>query len=353
MDAYMRWAERGRAPDWAIRAGIRRLLARRLAAERVGGLERQGEALQGFIDELRCGPVAVATGDANAQHYELPAGFFRLMLGPRLKYSACLWDGADGLARAEEAMLDLTCRRAAIEDGQDILELGCGWGSLTRWMAERYPRCRIVAVSNSASQRRYIEARCAAEGLGNVSVVTADMNTFDAGRAFDRVVSVEMFEHMRNWEELLRRVRGWLRDDGALFLHVFCHREHAYGFADAATDDWMGRYFFTGGIMPCSGLPFHFQRDLLVRQHWWVDGRHYARTLRAWLARLDADRAGALDILREHYGPGEARRWLGRWRIFLLACAELFGYRGGSEWFVGHYRLVPRGRGADSRGGAA
>jgi cyclopropane-fatty-acyl-phospholipid synthase len=343
LDTLIAPAENGIIPDAAIRWGIRRLLARRLARERAGGFEAQPDALHAFLSRLRESPIAIETDAANAQHYALPPSFFQLMLGRRLKYSACLWpEGVTDLDAAEEAMLELTGARAGLADGMDILELGCGWGSLTLWMAERYPTSRILAVSNSRPQRACIEAACTARGLANVTVRTADMNAFNPGRRFDRIVSVEMFEHMRNWERLFGRLRDWLCADGRAFVHVFCHREYAYCFEPEAADDWMARFFFSGGIMPAEMLPYTLQRDLLVERHWRVNGRHYTRTLHAWLERLDARRAEAMPILRETYGAAQARVWWNRWRLFLLACAELFDYRAGREWYVGHYRLAPR-----------
>ncbi|MBN1557835.1 MAG: class I SAM-dependent methyltransferase [Lentisphaerae bacterium] len=348
MQRLIAWAESGRLPDTAVRWGIRRLLARRLADP-----ETQPEALQRFLDTLRRSPVAVMAEKANAQHYELPPEFFERVLGPRLKYSACLWtDGVRDLPAAEDAMLALTCERAELADGMNILELGCGWGSLTLWMAERYPRARIRAVSNSRPQRAFIEAQCRARGLENVTVETADMNRFEPEGPFDRIVSVEMFEHMRNWEALLARLRGGLADDGRVFIHVFCHREYAYFFEAEQADDWMARYFFSGGLMPCEHLPLYLQRDLLVERHWRVGGVHYAKTLRAWLDRLDAQRDAVAALMRETYGAAAGARWLQRWRMFFMACEELFACRGGREWYVGHYRLAPRGGAARAGGGA-
>jgi cyclopropane-fatty-acyl-phospholipid synthase len=248
----------------------------------------------------------------------------------------------DDLGAAEAAMLELTCERAELADGQDILELGCGWGSLTLWMAARYPRARITAVSNSAPQREFIEAECRRRGLGNVTVLTANLRDWSAPSACDRIVSVEMFEHMRNYEELLRRVSTWLRPGGKLFVHIFTHRRYAYLFEAKDESDWMSKYFFTGGQMPSDHLLLYFQRDLLLERHWRVSGRHYERTLRAWLARQDAARGPVLEIFRSVYGPEQAERWFHRWRIFFLSCAELFGYRGGDEWMVSHYRFARR-----------
>lgn len=327
--------ERGLLPDVVTRAGIRRLLAGRLASE-----ARQQPARAQFVAALAAGPIAIATATANAQHYEVPAAFFAHVLGPHLKYSCAHWPaGVDTLAAAEAAMLALSCARAGLDDGQRILELGCGWGSLTLWMAEHYPRAQIVAVSNAPSQRRYIEARCAARGLRNVQVLTADINDFSLDRRFERVVSVEMFEHLRNHRALLERIGGWLAPGGKLFVHVFSHRCYTYPFEDAGSDDWMARHFFTGGIMPAADLLPGLRGPLHLEQAWSVDGRHYRRTAEAWLARLDAARAPVLALFRDVYGAADARRWLHRWRVFFMACAELFGYADGAEWGVSHYRF--------------
>lgn len=335
--------ERGLVPDSLLRAGIRRRLSERLAREGGAGEAASGDALEGaqermraFIRELDASPVAVHTDAANRQHYELPPAFFELCLGPRLKYSSCVWPAeVRDLAGAEEAMLALTCERAQLADGQQILELGCGWGSLTLWMAERYPGSSITAVSNSALQREHILTRARTRGLGNIRVITADMRDFAIGETFDRVVSVEMFEHMKNYRELLRRVSLMMRDGALLFVHIFTHVRHAYHF-DAA-DDWIGKYFFTGGTMPSDSLLLYFQDDVQVVDHWRLDGRHYERTANAWLARLDANRERALAVLKEAYGDAEAHAWLQRWRVFFMACAELWGFEGGSEWIVSHY----------------
>jgi cyclopropane-fatty-acyl-phospholipid synthase len=331
-------AERGLLPDWLVRLGIRRLCARRLRQERAGGLECQEERLAQRLEQLRQSPIALHPEAANAQHYELPADFFAHCLGPRLKYSACYYPrGGETLAEAEEAMLRLYAQRAELADGQDILELGCGWGSLTLWMAERYPAARITAVSNSSGQRRYIEARCGERGLDNVRVLTCDVSrlALETGQ-FDRCVSVEMLEHLRNYETVMSRIAGWLRPGGKLFVHIFAHRTLMYPFETAGADNWMGRHFFTGGQMPAAETLLHFQSDLRIERRWLLDGRHYQRTADHWLERQDRQRNEVLAVLRGCHGES-ARLWFNRWRVFWMACAELFGYGNGGEWLIAHY----------------
>jgi len=327
-------AELGIFPDKVIRYGIRRLLAKRLRGMSVD----DPLTTQQFAEQLSCGPLAIATDSANAQHYEVPYEFFQAVLGLRLKYSSCLFSKPEvSLSEAENAMLWLTCQRAEIQDGMSILELGCGWGSLTRWMAERFPSCQITAVSNSDSQREYIESQASQQGLDNVRVITADMRAFDIGETFDRVVSVEMFEHMRNYELLFQRISNWLNPSGKAFVHVFCHKNKPYFFETEGVSNWMGRHFFTGGTMPSESLFSHFNDSLTIEQQWKVNGLHYWRTCEAWLNNLDQNRAAILARFRPDLGAREAKISLQRWRMFFMACAELFRYRGGNEWFVAHY----------------
>lgn len=333
-------AERGLLPDAAIRWGIRQLLQQRLRDIRSEDTDASARQETRFIEAMRGAPIAVLPEKANDQHYEVPAEFFRQVLGPHLKYSSGFWpSGATVLAQAEAAGLHETCLHAALENGQRILELGCGWGSLTLWIAEHYPDCRITAVSNSRSQRAYIETQARARGLQNqIRVMTSDMNTFevDPGQ-FDRVVSVEMFEHMRNWPELFARIRRWLTPDGRFFLHVFVHRAASYLFEDRGPADWMSRQFFTGGMMPSDGLPLACQDYLACVARWRWDGTHYEKTANAWLSNMDAARETLWPVIEHVYGKAEARVWWGRWRLFFMACAELFGYEEGCQWGVSHY----------------
>ncbi len=331
-------AERGLAPDTLIRLGIRRLLKKRLQAEQVDDPEKVEQRKRALMKICAEGPVAVEQQAANEQHYEVPAGFYQKVLGARLKYSSGLWTPAvRTLTEAEEAMLALTCERAELANGQQILELGCGWGSLSLWMAEKYPGANITAVSNSSSQKAFIDATAAERGLHNLSVITADAARFEPDGRYDRVVSVEMFEHMRNHRELMRRIHGWLVPGGKLFVHIFCHRDAFYPFEVEGEENWMGRMFFTGGVMPSFDLLERSQDWYAVEGSWRVNGKHYSRSLEAWLDNADARRDEIIPLLAETYGRTDAEIWLQRWRMFFMACSELFRYRDGEEWFVGHY----------------
>ncbi|MGA0368920.1 MAG: class I SAM-dependent methyltransferase [Kiritimatiellia bacterium] len=329
-------AEAGKLPDPLLRAGIRNLLRKRLK-----NLARNPESTDEFLARLKDDPVAVETDAANQQHYEVPTRFFMKVLGPHMKYSSCIWpEGVETLSDAEAAMLDLSCQRAELADRMDILELGCGWGSLTLWMAKQYPNARILAVSNSATQRAHIETQAYDRGFCNVEVRTCDVNELDPGRTFDRIVSVEMFEHMRNPGKLLDRAAEWLNPGGKIFLHVFTHAGAPYLFQDEGDpNDWMSKYFFTGGMMPSPDLLPRASRRLELEEDWIVNGIHYSRTLEAWLQRQDAAKEKLLPILTKAYGEEQAGIWFQRWRMFWMACSELFRYKKGEEWPVHHYRL--------------
>ena len=335
--------ERGLVPQSVVRNGVRHLLQGRLTEIGAGDPEASARATEAFIAELRDAPIALVPEKANQQHYEVPAAFFSAVLGKRRKYSSAWWPaGIRTLDDAETAALAATCERARLADGLDILELGCGWGSLTRWMAEHYPRCRIVAVSNSRSQRDFIEAELRRRDLKNVAVVTCNVADFAPDARFDRVVSVEMFEHVRNWPHLFRRIREWLRPAGLFFMHVFVHRSTPYAFEARGAGDWMARHFFSGGMMPSDDLALRFQDDLALVERWRWDGTHYERTARAWLDNLEARRAQVAPILARTYGDQQATLWRARWRLFFLSCAELFGYDKGREWWVSHYHFRRR-----------
>ena len=350
----LEWTEQGRVPDAVVRAGIRRLCRQRLKDIEAFDIEASARRVDEFVRLMNSGPIAPVPELANEQHYEVPAAFFDTVLGAHRKYSCAQWDEqTKSLDEAEASALQTSCERAGIADGMDVLDLGCGWGSLSLWIARNYPRCTVTAVSNSAPQRAFIEAEAARDGLDNLTVITADMNEFDAPGRYDRIVSVEMFEHMRNYRKLFGRVHGWLKPGGRFFMHIFCHRSTPYEFLDQGDSDWMSRHFFSGGIMPSDDLPLRFQDRLQLHRRWRWNGRHYERTSNAWLANMDARRDEVMPILEQTYGSEAAGKWFQRWRIFFMACAELFGLDEGREWYVGHY-LFRRSEDANNdRGGAA
>ena len=332
------WTETGLVPDSVIRQGIRRLLEAKRTEIDADDIEAARDRTADFVAMMKQSPIALVPELANEQHYEVPAEFFSLVLGAHRKYSCCRWsESTSTLDDAERLALHETVLRAGIEDGMKVLDLGCGWGSLSLWIAERFPGCHVTAVSNSRSQREYILARAAERSLQNIDVTVCDMNDFEAGGRFDRIVSVEMFEHMRNYDELFRRVSTWLSPEGRFFMHIFTHRSTPYEYIDKGPSDWMTRFFFSGGIMPSADLPLRFPSHLAVERQWAWNGMHYAKTCRAWLANLDEREDAVMPVLAETYGKSDAKRWFMRWRIFFMACEELFRYDGGREWFVSHY----------------
>jgi len=334
------WTETGLVPDSVIRAGIRRLLDRKLKEIHATDVEKAAIIKNRFVQMMGESPIALVPHLANEQHYEVPAAFYSEVLGRNRKYSCCYWPtGVEDLDSAEDAALQVTAERAGIEDGMKILDLGCGWGSVSLWIAEHFPNASVTSVSNSQSQHDYIVRAAENRGIENIDVHVCDMNDFAAPGTFDRIVSVEMFEHMRNYPELFRRISTWLEPDGRFFMHIFCHRTTPYEYIDRGPSDWMSRHFFSGGIMPSADLPLRVGGDLSVERHWQWSGDHYARTLRAWLDKMDARKGAVMPILEDTYGSDHADRWRMRWRIFFMACEELFACNGGREWYVSHYLL--------------
>jgi len=335
-------AERGLIPDALVRAGIRNMSQETGAAARCATPEEREDRMSAWVAQMNESPIALAPVESNEQHYEVPSAFFGEVLGPHRKYSCAYWaEGTTSLAQAEAEGLERTCANAGLVDGQKILELGCGWGSLSLFMAARYPNAQITAVSHSRTQRETILGLADARGLNNIEVITCDMNDFEPPEpgSYDRVVSVEMFEHMRNYGLLLKRISTWLKPGGKLFVHVFCHKETAYPYVDSGDpSDWMTRHFFAGGMMPSDDLLTRFQDDLKLEEQWRWNGSHYGKTSEAWLELMDRRKATAYPILADTYGD-EVKVWWGRWRIFFMACAEFFALNGGEEWYVSHYRF--------------
>lgn len=334
----LQWSEQGYLPDRVIRLGIQRMLAERLIEIQHNDCESMADTQSSFIQNMKDAPIALVPDKANEQHYEVPASFYDLVLGKYRKYSCCYWsEKTFSLDDAEQNALIETCQNAKLENGQNVLELGCGWGSLSLWMAENYPESNITAVSNSNSQREHIEATASERGIKNLRVITCDMNDFDIDGKYDRIVSVEMFEHMRNWQTLYRNINRWLKDDGLFFKHVFVNRAVPYLFMELDESDWMSRHFFSGGMMPSDDLPLHFQQALTLERQWRWQGEHYEKTSNAWLSNMDKNKDAVWSILEDTYGVDQAQKWWMRWRMFFMACAELFAYNNGQEWYVSHY----------------
>jgi len=335
---YDKLLEKNRVPDFLLRIGIRNLLRQRLKEENRGDPQAQREHMVALVEELKNSPIAIETKAANEQHYEVPTVFYQYCLGKHLKYSGCFYkEGVTSLDIAEADMLTLTCERAGLHDGMEVLELGCGWGSLSLFMAAKFPTSNITAVSNSKTQKAHIDAEAQKRGIKNLTIITCDINSFAIDKKFDRVVSVEMFEHMRNYQELMKRIAGWLKDDGKLFVHIFTHKEYAYKFEVKDESDWMSKYFFTGGIMPSDDLLFYFDDHLVKEDHWIVNGIHYSKTAEDWLRNMDNNKAKVLSIFEKTYGKANALKWFVYWRIFYLACSELWNFNKGEEWLVSHY----------------
>lgn len=338
--------DRGWVPDCWIRSGIRAKLAAKLKEESAGGDQAIAKRKQAVIDFLRQAPVTEETEAANEQHYEVPAEFYRNVLGRYLKYSCGYWkSGHDDLDRAEADMLALYCERARVKDGHRILDMGCGWGSLTLYLAEHFPMSKITAISNSHSQRDYIEGQCRQRGFENVQVITADIGRYQFQDQFDRILSVEMLEHVRNYDRLLDRVSSWLTQEGLMFVHIFAHQRFAYTYSTEEASDWIGRHFFSGGTMPSADLLPSFSDYFSLKNSWQVNGKHYQKTCAAWLKRMDESKAEIMPVFQKTYGS-EAQAFFYRWRVFFMACEELFGFGDGKEWLVCHYLFEPARRGS-------
>ena len=340
---YDSLVEKNKVPDFLIRMGIRKLLKQRLLQEKKETVELQQAHLLKLIEELKNSPIAINTAEANEQHYEVPTKFYQYCLGKNLKYSSGYWkDGVSDIDTSEDDMLEITCNRAELKDGQDVLELGCGWGSLSLYMAQKYPKSNFTVVSNSRTQKLHIDEQAKQRGITNLIVITVNINDFSIDKTFDRVVSVEMFEHMRNYQKLMHKVATCLKADGKLFVHIFTHKDLAYKFEVVDETDWMSKYFFTGGIMPSDDLLLYFNEHLSIQQHWHVSGMHYSKTAEAWLENMDKHKTEIMPLFENTYGKDQAVKWWVYWRIFYMACAELWGYNKGEEWIVSHYLFTKK-----------
>ena len=332
--------EKDLLPDWLVRWGIRQLLSQKIKVETEASEETQQNRHQQFIDVLKTQPIAIETDQANTQHYEVPSEFYHLTLGPNLKYSSGYWTNeTKNLKEAEENMIALYCQRAELKDGQTILDLGCGWGSLSLYLAKHYPNSKIIGLSNSKTQKQWIDDQAKLRGLNNLEIRTANIVEYDLPekQSIDKIISIEMFEHMKNYELLLEKLSTWLKPDGKLLVHIFTHKTFAYHFEDTDGTDWLTRYFFAGGTMPSNHLLFYFQKHLKINQHWLVNGTHYEKTANAWLENQYKNRQQIFPLLENTYGKGQALKWWVYWKLFFMACAELWGYKEGREWMVAHY----------------
>lgn len=340
---YDSLVEKNKVPDFLIRIGIRKLLKQRLLQEKKETVELQQAHLMKLIEELKSSPIAINTAEANEQHYEVPTKFYQYCLGKNLKYSSGYWkDGVKDIDTSEDDMLEITCNRAELKDGQDVLEFGCGWGSLSLYMAKKYSKSNFTVVSNSRTQKLHIDEQAKQRGISNLTVITVNINDFSIDKTFDRVVSVEMFEHMRNYQKLMHKVATCLKADGKLFVHIFTHKDFAYKFEVVDETDWMSKYFFTGGIMPSDDLLLYFNEHLSIQQHWHVSGMHYSKTSEAWLQNMDKQKTEIMPLFENTYGKDKAVKWWVYWRIFYMACAELWGYNKGEEWIVSHYLFTKK-----------
>ena len=331
--------EQNLLPDSLIKWKIKGLLGQRLKDENQGSIEKNSMHLKKLCSELSSGPIAEQFQEANEQHYEVPTEFYQKVLGKHLKYSCCLWNKAKSLDEAELEMLEAYTERAELKNGQTILDLGCGWGSLSLFLAKKYPDSKIISVSNSSTQKAYIDSQIEKRELNNLTIITKNINDFQTDTQFDRVLSIEMFEHMRNYKELLSKVSSFLKNDGKLFVHIFVHKDYTYYFDIKDETDWMSRYFFSGGIMPSEHLLYYFNDHLKVEKTWTVSGEHYKKTSYGWLDKMDSNKNEILEIFKNCYGEGQEKKWFSYWRVFFLSCAELWGFEDGNEWYVGHYLL--------------
>lgn len=306
-----------------------------------GDVEKKMFYKQKFVNKLNEMPIAIQTREANEQHYEVPTAFFLTVLGARRKYSSCYYPtGEESLEQAEDEMLKLVCQRSGLRNGDVVMDLGCGWGATGLWILEHYPQCIVTCVSNSRTQGAHIRKVASERGFSSrLTVITADANVFDTNNRFDLIISVEMFEHMKNYEQLFKKVSSWLKPEGKLFTHILCHREYTYHFKseEGSDTDWMAQHFFSGGTMPSSDLFLYFQKDVSIEGHWNINGEHYSRTLEAWLERLDANEGTVREIFAREYGHGEVDQQIENWRKFFIYCSEVFACNHGNEWIVAHH----------------